>query len=59
MVGRFATIIGPLSWAIIVDELNFGRPAAIGFLFIVMIIGYIILQGVDDESEGMASRITS
>ena len=49
MVGRFATIIGPLSWAIIVDELNFGRPAAIGFLFIVMIIGYIILQGVDDK----------
>ena len=49
MVGRFATIIGPLSWAIIVDELGFGRPAAIGFLFIVMIIGYIILQGVDDE----------
>jgi len=49
MVGRFATIIGPLSWAIIVDELGFGRPAAIGFLFIIMIIGYIILQKVDDE----------
>ena len=31
MVGRFATIIGPLSWAIIVDELGLG-PAAIGFL---------------------------
>ncbi len=49
MVGRFATIIGPLSWAIIVDELGFGRPAAIGFLFIIMIIGYIILQKVDDD----------
>ena len=49
MVGRFATIIGPLSWAIIVDELGFGRPAAIGFLFIIMIIGYIILQKVDDK----------
>ena len=49
MVGRFATIIGPLSWAIIVDELEFSRPAAITFLLIIMIIGYIILQGVDDE----------
>ena len=49
MVGRFATIIGPLSWAIIVDELKFSRPAAIGFLFIVMAIGYVILQGVDDK----------
>jgi UMF1 family MFS transporter len=49
MVGRFATIIGPLSWAIIVDELGLGRPAAITFLLFVMIIGYIILQGVDDS----------
>ena len=49
MVGRFATIIGPLSWGIIVGTLGFARPAAMGFLFVVMIIGYIILQGVDDE----------
>jgi len=49
MVGRFATIIGPLSWGIIVDELGLGRPAAIAFLFVLMIIGYIILQGVDDS----------
>jgi len=49
MVGRFATIIGPLSWAIIVDELGFGRPAAIAFLFFVMAVGYVILQGVDDN----------
>jgi UMF1 family MFS transporter len=49
MVGRFATIIGPLSWAIIVDELGLGRPAAITFLLFIMIIGYIILQGVDDS----------
>ena len=49
MVGRFATIIGPLSWAIIVDELGFGRPAAIAFLFFVMAVGYVILQDVDDN----------
>ena len=52
MVGRFATIIGPLSWGIIVGTFGFGRPAAMGFLFVVMIIGYIILQGVDDEPRG-------
>ena len=49
MVGRFATIIGPLSWGIIVDGLGLGRPTAIAFLFLLMIIGYIILQGVDDS----------
>lgn len=49
MVGRFATIIGPLSWGLIVDGLNLGRPAAMAFLFIVMVIGYVILQGVDDK----------
>ena len=49
MVGRFATIIGPLSWGLIVDGLNLGRPAAMGFLFVVMAIGYVILQGVDDK----------
>ena len=49
MVGRFATIIGPLSWGLIVDGLNLGRPAAMGFLFVVMAIGYVILQGVDDS----------
>ena len=31
------------------DELGLGRPAAIAFLFVLMIIGYIILQGVDDS----------
>ncbi|MEC8875091.1 MAG: MFS transporter [Candidatus Thermoplasmatota archaeon] len=57
MVGRFATIIGPLSWGIIVDELGLGRPAAIAFLFVLMIIGYIILQGVDDEPREWPSEL--
>ena len=35
-------------WALIVDTLGWGRPAAVGALFILTIIGYIILQGVDD-----------
>ena len=48
MVGRFAAIIGPLIWGIIVNELSWGRPAAVGALFVFTIIAYIILQGVDD-----------
>ena len=49
MIGRFASILGPLTWGIIVDALGWGRPAAIGSLLIFIVIGYIILQGVDDE----------
>ncbi|MAH17797.1 MAG: hypothetical protein CL960_04845 [Euryarchaeota archaeon] len=48
MVGRFATIIGPVMWALIVDTLGWGRPAAVAALFLFTIVGYIILQGVDD-----------
>ena len=48
MVGRFAAIIGPLFWGVIVNELHWGRPAAVGALFIFTIIAYLILQGVDD-----------
>ncbi|HEY7564015.1 MAG TPA: MFS transporter [Acidimicrobiia bacterium] len=36
-VGRFATIVGPLVWALVVDALGWGRPAALltlaGFVF--------------------------
>jgi UMF1 family MFS transporter len=28
-VGRFATIVGPLVWALVVDALGWGRPAAL------------------------------
>ena len=49
MVGRFASIIGPLVWVMVVDTLELGRPIAVGTLVIFIMISYVILQGVDDQ----------
>ncbi len=49
MVGRFAAIIGPFMWGLIVDTLGWGRPAAVGALLVFMVIAFTILQGVDDH----------
>ncbi len=49
MVGRFAAITGPLLWALIVDELGWGRPVAILSLLVGVLISYVILRGVSDE----------
>ncbi len=48
-VGRFATILGPLTWALIVDGLGWGRQAAMGALVIFILAGWAILGGVDDS----------
>jgi UMF1 family MFS transporter len=49
IVGRFASIIGPLLWGMAVDTLGFGRPIAVLTLVIFIMISYVILQGVDDK----------
>mgnify|MGYP003725329451 CR=1 FL=1 len=49
MVGRFATIIGPLVWVVVADTLGLGRPIAVLTLVIFIMISYVILQGVDDQ----------
>lgn len=48
MVGRFASIIGPFLWGFVVDTLGLGRPMAIVTLLILVIVSFIILQGVSD-----------
>lgn len=49
VVGRFATLFGPLVWALIVDGLGLGRVVAIGSLLLFFIAGRIVLQGVHDS----------
>ncbi len=49
MVGRFAAIVGPALWGLIVTTLEWGRPAAVGSLFVLVAIAYLILRGVSDE----------
>lgn len=48
-VGRFATIFGPLVWALIVDGLDLGRSAAMGALACFILVGWWLLRSVDDQ----------
>jgi UMF1 family MFS transporter len=47
-VGRFATILGPITWAIIVDVLGLGRRVAMGALIGFIGVGWLVLRRVDD-----------
>jgi UMF1 family MFS transporter len=48
-VGRFATIIGPLLWGLIVNTLGLGRNAALFSLIILLLISFFIIRGVSDK----------
>jgi len=48
MVGRFASIIGPAMWGLIVTTLDWGRPAAVASLIVLIVISQVILRGVSD-----------
>ncbi|MGH8872378.1 MAG: MFS transporter [Acidimicrobiia bacterium] len=48
-VGRFATILGPLTWALIVDVLGLGRRVAMGALICFVAAGWWALRKVDDS----------
>jgi len=48
-VGRFATILGPVTWAIIVDVLGLGRRVAMGALIGFIALGWWTLRRVDDS----------
>ncbi|MEX1133654.1 MAG: MFS transporter [Acidimicrobiia bacterium] len=48
-VGRFATILGPLTWALIVDALGWGRRVAMGALILFIGVGWWALRSVDDS----------
>lgn len=52
MVGRFSAILGPLAWALIVDGLDWGRPAAVFTLFLFMILAFAILRRLPDPKAG-------
>lgn len=56
MVGRFAAIMGPSIWGLIVDRLQWGRPTAILTLLAGVIVAYTILRGVSDERRNWASE---
>lgn len=45
-VGRFATVLGPLIWALVADGLGLGRAAALGALLLLVVASRVVLQGV-------------
>ena len=48
-VGRFATILGPLVWAFIVDVLGLPRTVAMTALLFFVVGGWMMIRGVDDS----------
>ena len=50
-VGRFATIIGPILWGLIVNSLGLGRNVAMGSLIVLLAISYYIISGVSDKAD--------
>jgi MFS transporter, UMF1 family len=48
-VGRFATVVGPLIWAFIVDVVGWGRSTAMGVLALFIVAGWWVVGSVDDS----------
>jgi UMF1 family MFS transporter len=59
IVGRFASIIGPLVWIMVADTLGLGRPIAVLSLAIPIMISYVIIQGVDDKPRRWTSNASN
>ncbi|MBN1192861.1 MAG: MFS transporter [Coriobacteriia bacterium] len=57
-VGRFATVLGPLVWALITDGLDWGRTAALAFLGLSILLARVVIRGVDD-SRGVGNTGTA
>jgi len=50
-VGRFATILGPLVWAAVVDGLGWGRRIAMLILAGFVLAGFFVIRGLTPGAE--------
>jgi MFS-type transporter involved in bile tolerance (Atg22 family) len=48
-VGRFATILGPLMWGVIVTIIGLPREVAMAALLGFIVLSRYVLEGVDDR----------
>lgn len=48
-VGRFATVVGPLVWGVIVNVLHLGRPTALGALGVFIAAGWWLVRRIEDS----------
>lgn len=49
MVGRFAAVFGPLLWGVVVNTLDWGRPAAVAVMLGFIVAAFVVIHGVDDR----------
>jgi UMF1 family MFS transporter len=54
-VGRFATILGPLLWGLVVTVFGLPREVALVALTLLLVTGRVILQKVDDRPRDWAA----
>ena len=47
IVGRFATVLGPLTWALVADVMGLGRTWALAGLGVFIIAAFLVLRRVD------------
>jgi len=55
-VGRFATLLGPLVWALVTVTLGLGRVVAIATLLLFFAASRVILAGVTDRPQAPSAR---
>lgn len=55
-VGRFATILGPLLWALVVDVADLGRSFAMGVLGALVTASWFVLRKVEDSPRSWAPQ---
>jgi len=47
-VGRFATVLGPLTWTLVAEWLGWGRVAAMGALALFVLAGLVVVSRVEE-----------
>ena len=55
-VGRFATILGPLLWGLVVTVFGLPREVALVALTLLLVVGRVVLQKVDDRPREWAAE---
>ena len=55
VVGRFATVSGPLIWALVADGMRLGRTTAMASLGVFIVVARWVLQRVDDTPRSWES----
>lgn len=59
MVGRFAAMLGPLLWAVVVDGLGWGRPVAVAGLAVFVAVAMVLLSRVATAPRSIGAAVAA